>query len=165
MEKQELQAALEEAESALEQEEAKVSRAQLEIAVIRQEIDRRIAEKDDEFENTRYSKTWVWFDSLRPINNLSVIKVRVLLSWTNTKLGLKLLLKDTTQWCRWGSNPRPHDMESSTQPLSHCAPLNLCKRSLKKDKTKIVMTNGSLMKVKSISECSHSAILLACIKW
>ena len=53
MEKQELQAALEEAESALEQEEAKVSRAQLEIAVIRQEIDRRIAEKDDEFENTR----------------------------------------------------------------------------------------------------------------
>ena len=57
MEKQELQAALEEAESALEQEEAKVSRAQLEIAVIRQEIDRRIAEKDDEFENTRYSKT------------------------------------------------------------------------------------------------------------
>ena len=59
MEKQELQAALEEAESALEQEEAKVSRAQLEIAVIRQEIDRRIAEKDDEFENTRYSKSCV----------------------------------------------------------------------------------------------------------
>ena len=54
MEKQELSAALEEAESALEQEEAKVSRAQLDIAVIRQEIERRIAEKDDEFENTRY---------------------------------------------------------------------------------------------------------------
>ncbi|XP_053388294.1 myosin heavy chain, striated muscle-like isoform X5 [Mercenaria mercenaria] len=53
MEKDELQAALEEAESALEQEEAKVSRAQLEIAAIRQEIDRRIAEKEEEFENTR----------------------------------------------------------------------------------------------------------------
>ena len=54
MEKQELSAALEEAESALENEEAKVSRAQLEIAVIRQEIDRRISEKDEEFENTRW---------------------------------------------------------------------------------------------------------------
>ena len=54
MEKEELQAALEEAESALEQEEAKVSRSQLEIGAIRQEIDRRIAEKEEEFENTRY---------------------------------------------------------------------------------------------------------------
>ncbi|WAR11053.1 MYS-like protein [Mya arenaria] len=53
MEKQELQAALEEAESTLEQEEAKVSRAQLEIMGIRSEIDRRIAEKEEEFENTR----------------------------------------------------------------------------------------------------------------
>merc|ERR1712168_947760 len=34
-------------------EEAKVIRAQLEIAAIRQEIDRRIAEKDEEFEHTR----------------------------------------------------------------------------------------------------------------
>ena len=34
------------------------------------------------------------------------------------------------------------------------------------NKTKIFMTNGSLMKVKSIAECplEHSAILLACIK-
>lgn len=54
MEKEELQAALEEAEAALEQEEAKVSRAQLEIATIRQEIDKRIAEKEEEFENTRF---------------------------------------------------------------------------------------------------------------
>ena len=37
---------------------------------------------------------------------------------------------------------------------------------LKIDKTKILMTNGSLMKVESIAECSleHSAILLTCIK-
>ena len=53
LEKEELQAALEEAEGALEQEEAKVTRAQLELGTIRQDIDRRIAEKDEEFENTR----------------------------------------------------------------------------------------------------------------
>ena len=35
------------------------------------------------------------------------------------------------------------------------------------DKTKVLKTNGSLMKVESIAECSlleHSAILLTCIK-
>ena len=54
VEKEELQAALEEAESALEQEENKVLRAQLELSQVRQEIDRRIQEKEEEFENTRY---------------------------------------------------------------------------------------------------------------
>ena len=54
MEKEELQAALEEAESALEQEEAKVMRAQLEISAVRADIDRRIQDKEEEFENTRY---------------------------------------------------------------------------------------------------------------
>ena len=36
----------------------------------------------------------------------------------------------------------------------------------KEDKIKILITNGSLMKVESIAECSqvHSAILLTCIK-
>merc|ERR1711936_1155504 len=48
-EKLELQAALEEAEGALEQEENKVLRAQLELTQVRQEIERRISEKDDEF--------------------------------------------------------------------------------------------------------------------
>ena len=52
-EKLELQAALEEAEGALEQEENKVLRAQIELAQVRQEIERRIAEKDEEFEGTR----------------------------------------------------------------------------------------------------------------
>merc|ERR1712223_1414782 len=51
-EKLELQAALEEAEGALEQEENKVLRAQLELTQVRQEIERRIAEKDDEFLST-----------------------------------------------------------------------------------------------------------------
>merc|ERR1719466_588921 len=52
-EKEELQAALEEAEATLEMEENKVLRAQLELAQVRQEIDRRVAEKKDEFNNTR----------------------------------------------------------------------------------------------------------------
>jgi len=53
LEKEELQAALEEAEGALEQEEAKVTRAQQELASIRGDIDRRLAEKDEEFESSR----------------------------------------------------------------------------------------------------------------
>merc|ERR1712168_264977 len=52
-EKEELQSALEEAEGALEQEENKVLRAQLELSQVRQEIDRRVAEKEEEFNNTR----------------------------------------------------------------------------------------------------------------
>ena len=65
---------------------------------------------------------FVWFDSLRPINNLSVIKGRVFLGWTSTKLGLMFLLKDTTHRRWWGSNQRPLGLDSSTLPLSHCAP-------------------------------------------
>jgi myosin heavy chain 6/7 len=53
VEKEELQSALEEAEAALEQEENKVLRAQLELGQVRQEIDRKIQEKEEEFENTR----------------------------------------------------------------------------------------------------------------
>ena len=44
---------LEEAEAALEQEENKVLRAQLEMSQVRQEIDRRIQEKEEEFEHSR----------------------------------------------------------------------------------------------------------------
>ena len=44
---------MEEAEGALEQEENKVLRAQLELGTVRQEIDRRVAEKEEEFNNTR----------------------------------------------------------------------------------------------------------------
>merc|ERR1712156_985770 len=50
VEKEELQAGLEEAEAALEQEENKVLRAQLEMSQVRQEIDRRIQEKEEEFD-------------------------------------------------------------------------------------------------------------------
>merc|ERR1712111_285802 len=52
-EKEELQAALEEAESTLEMEENKVLRAQLELGQVRQDIDRKIQEKEEEFDNTR----------------------------------------------------------------------------------------------------------------
>ena len=61
---------------------------------------------------------FVWFDSLRPINNLSDIKGRVFLGWTSTKVGLMFLLKDTMKWCRWGSNLRPL---TSSQALYHWA--------------------------------------------
>merc|ERR1712088_1128397 len=53
VEKEELQNGLEEAEAALEQEENKVLRAQLEMSQVRQEIDRRIQEKEEEFEHSR----------------------------------------------------------------------------------------------------------------
>merc|ERR1712241_147661 len=53
VEKEELRAALEEAEAALDQEENKVLRAQLELGQVRQEIDRKITEKEEEFGNTR----------------------------------------------------------------------------------------------------------------
>merc|ERR1711890_217586 len=52
-EKLELEAALSEAEGALEQEENKVLRASLELTQVKQEIERRIAEKDEEFQSTR----------------------------------------------------------------------------------------------------------------
>merc|ERR1711962_1751551 len=48
-EKMELEAALSEAEGALEQEENKVLRCQLELNAVRQEIERRLAEKEEEF--------------------------------------------------------------------------------------------------------------------
>lgn len=53
IERDELQNALDEAEVALEQEDAKVQRTQLELATVKQDIERRLTEKEDEFENTR----------------------------------------------------------------------------------------------------------------
>merc|ERR1712241_1669327 len=52
-EKLELQSALEEAEGALEQEENKVLRASLELTQVRQEIERRLHQKDEEFAATK----------------------------------------------------------------------------------------------------------------
>merc|ERR1712210_293258 len=52
-EKMELEAALSEAEGALEQEENKVLRASLELTQVKQEIERRISQKEEEFASTR----------------------------------------------------------------------------------------------------------------
>ena len=52
-EKLELEAALSEAEGALEQEENKVLRSSLELTQVKQEIERRIAQKEDEFASTK----------------------------------------------------------------------------------------------------------------
>ena len=52
-EKDELQVTLEEAEAALEQEEAKVERALADVAAAKDETERRLAEKDEEFESLR----------------------------------------------------------------------------------------------------------------
>ncbi|XP_003220529.1 myosin-7B isoform X1 [Anolis carolinensis] len=52
-EKNDIQAALEEAEGALEHEESKTLRIQLELSQIKADVDRKLAEKDEEFENLR----------------------------------------------------------------------------------------------------------------
>ena len=52
-EKIELESALSEAEGALEQEENKVLRSSLELTQVKQEIERRIADKEDEFASTK----------------------------------------------------------------------------------------------------------------
>jgi hypothetical protein len=52
-EKESLQAALESAESQLEATEAKVNAAHAETLAAKQETERRVAEKEDEFQSTR----------------------------------------------------------------------------------------------------------------
>merc|ERR1712004_716753 len=56
-EKMELQSALEETEATLEQEENKVLRCQMELTQVKTEIERRIAEKDEEFAMVRKNQT------------------------------------------------------------------------------------------------------------
>ncbi|XP_038633465.1 myosin-4-like isoform X2 [Scyliorhinus canicula] len=58
-EKAELQATLEEAEASLEHEESKILRIQLELTQVKSEVDRRIAEKDEEIEQIKrnYQRT------------------------------------------------------------------------------------------------------------
>ncbi|XP_071962722.1 uncharacterized protein [Antedon mediterranea] len=55
MEKEELQTTIDEVESQLEQEESKVVRYQLEITQVKADIERRLSEKDEEFEVVRKS--------------------------------------------------------------------------------------------------------------
>ena len=61
---------------------------------------------------------FVWFDSLRPINNRSVIKGQVFLGWTSTKLGLMFLLKNTVTPVRLEPTAlRSRVKHSTTEPL------------------------------------------------
>uniref|UniRef100_A0A8C2ZHH2 Myosin-7B n=1 Tax=Cyclopterus lumpus TaxID=8103 RepID=A0A8C2ZHH2_CYCLU len=55
MEKSEIQAALEEAESTLEHEESKTLRIQLELNQIKADVDRKLAEKDEELDKLRHN--------------------------------------------------------------------------------------------------------------
>ena len=52
-EKAELQTALEEAEHTIENEEAKVMRVQVELSQLKGDLEKRINEKDEEFETVR----------------------------------------------------------------------------------------------------------------
>ena len=69
---------------------------------------------------------FVWFDSLRPTNKLSVIKGRVFLCWTSTKLGFMCLAQGhntVTQVRLEPAAPRSRVKHSSTEAL--CSAQNL----------------------------------------
>ena len=67
---------------------------------------------------------FVWFDSLCPINNLSVKQGRVYLGWTSTKLGLMCFAQGPQRSDAGDAQTRgPLGLESSTLPLSQCAPI------------------------------------------
>ena len=102
MEKDELVSALEDAESALEQEEAKVLNAQNEIAHMRQEFERRLMEKDEDFEATRLvylANTIVW-------NTWQLLKL--------VQEGIKLI-KNTPCHCRKNHQHAIESLESSLE--------------------------------------------------
>ena len=65
-----------------------------------------------------YMYILVWFDSVHPSQQFFSY---VMMGLPGLK-DLYVLLRNTTQWRRWGSNPLPLSLESSTLPLSHCAP-------------------------------------------
>ena len=65
---------------------------------------------------------FVWFDSLRPINNLSVIKGRVFLGWTSTKLRLMCLAQGHNAVMPMRLNsaaPQSWVKHSTTEPLRY----------------------------------------------
>ena len=120
---------------------------------------------------------FVWFDSLRPINNLSIIKGRVFLGWTSTKLGLMFLLKDTTQWRLWGLNPLPFGQFVECE-RNYCLSMSkqLCKHRVISNST----TNFSykhtdtsptfsyhtesleITKISSAGPCNHLCLMKKC---
>ena len=68
------------------------------------------------FTNWTDGLRYVWFDSLRPINNISVKQGRVFLGWTSTKLDKCVLLKDHN-----AVTPVRLELSVSSQALYHWA--------------------------------------------
>ena len=93
---------------------------------------RKFLQDGDEVVMTGRKFFFIWFftSHQQSFSYKGKLKGQVFLGWTSTKLGLMFLLKDTKQWHRWGSNPRPLGLESSTLPLSHCAPVGSFSGSL-----------------------------------
>ena len=75
------------------------------------------------------------------------------------KLGLMFLLKDTPQWRRLGSYPRPFGLDSSTLPLSHCTPLLMAFRWRAEDGPFLVLFWSSLPSQKEKKTLSELAPL------
>ena len=70
---------------------------------------------------------FVWFDSLHPINNLSVKQGQVFLGWTSTKLGLVCLAQgsqgsDAGEARTRSPSVSSHGLSISSQALYHWAP-------------------------------------------
>merc|ERR1712096_198422 len=76
LETEELRAALEEAEGALELEESRVLRLQLELTQVKADIDRKLQEKDEEFDSTRknYARS---LESLQASLDIEIKKYQV----------------------------------------------------------------------------------------
>ena len=62
---------------------------------------------------------FVWFDYLRPINNLSGKQGRVFLGWTSTKLGQMCLAAAQGPECSDAGETRSHSPSVSSQALYH----------------------------------------------
>merc|ERR1719362_2489753 len=85
----ELQSALEEAEATLEQEENKVLRCQMELTQVKTEIERRIAEKDEEFAMVRKAQT-KGLDSMQSALEAEALRMKKKLEADAGDLGLAL---------------------------------------------------------------------------
>merc|ERR1719391_285448 len=88
-EKMELQSALEEAEATLEQEENKVLRCQMELNQVKTEIERRIAEKDEEFAMVRKNQAKA-LDSMQSALETEALRMKKKLESDAADLGLAL---------------------------------------------------------------------------
>ena len=89
-----------------------------------------------------------------PVNDFSFMSGQVFLCWTSTKQGLMCLAQGHTQCCQWGLNPHPFSLESSTLPLSHCAP------------TCLLWYSGKVYNCRLVSHqnCEYFTLKLQCSK-